>query len=253
MTVAGLDRYFRSVLDLEAFARADASLNGLQAGDRGREVSRAAFAVDACMETFKRAKEGGADLLFVHHGLFWGKPLPIAGIAWKRLSFLVENDLALYACHLPLDAHPVHGNNAVLARLLGLEGLEPFGLYHGQPIGVKGALPEPIGIDEALRRILPDGTPPRAVHAFGPEKIATAGIVSGGFYQGAFAAIDEGLDLYVTGDPSHEAFHHVEEARVSMIAAGHYASEVWGVRELAERLSRDTGLPSFFIHLPTGL
>jgi dinuclear metal center YbgI/SA1388 family protein len=253
MTVGDLDKYFRSILDMEGYVSADKALNGLQAGDRSKEVKRVAFAVDACMETFRRAAEGGADLLFVHHGIFWGMNETLTGGMWKRASFLIEKGLALYACHLPLDAHPEHGNNAVLCRLLGLRDLKPFGIYHGKPIGFSGILPEPLGIDGIVAKVLPDGSRPASILSFGKEKLSKVGVVSGGAGMHGLDAIAEDLDVYVTGEASHDVYHYMEEARVAMVAAGHYATETWGVKDMAERLSRDTGIPAFFIHLPTGL
>jgi len=253
MTVGDLDRYFRSILDIDSCASADPSLNGLQAGDVSKDVTRVAFAVDACMETFKRAAEGGAGLLFVHHGLFWGKPEPLAGGMWERVSFLVKAGLALYACHLPLDIHPEHGNNAVLCRLLGLTDLKPFGEYRGLPVGFSGLLPEPLGIEEIAARVLPDGSRPAAVLPFGKKKALKVGVVSGDASSQWRDAVGAGLDVLVTGEPSHLMYHYLEEAGVGMVAAGHYATETWGVKDMAERLSRDTGTQAFFIHLPTGL
>jgi dinuclear metal center YbgI/SA1388 family protein len=253
MTVGDLDTYFRSILDMEAYVTADSSLNGLQAGDRSKEVKRVAFAVDACMETFRRAAEGGADLLFAHHGIFWGKNEALTGGMWDRVSFLIEKGLALYACHLPLDAHPEHGNNAVLCRLLGLRDVKPFGIYRGKTIGFSGVLPEALGIDAIAAKILPDGSRPAFILGSGKEKLSRVGVVSGDPGFQALDAITEGLDVLVTGEVSHVIYHYMEEARIAMVAAGHYATEIWGVKDMAERLSRDTGIPAFFIHLPTGL
>lgn len=253
MRLAELDRYFRSFLDFEGFGPIDDSLNGLQVGDPRREVRSAAFAVDACAGSFSRAVEWGADFLFVHHGLFWGKPAPISGILYDRVSFLTRSGLALYACHLPLDAHPEVGNNAVLASLLGIEAKEPFGRYRGKPIGFSGALVQPLRLEQAIARVMPDGSRPLAIYPFGPEPARTAACVSGGGAREAMMALEAGIDLFVTGDPSHELYHGVEEGRMSVIAAGHYHSETWGVKALSEKLSRDTGLPSLFIDIPTGL
>ncbi|MDR3192369.1 MAG: Nif3-like dinuclear metal center hexameric protein, partial [Treponema sp.] len=148
-TSGELDKFFRSLLDLDGFSAVDSSLNGIQVDNDG-EIHKIAFAVDASLETFKRAAGAGAGLLFVHHGLFWGSPLRISGTHRERIKFLLEHNLALYAVHLPLDQHPSLGNNAALAELLGIESLEPFGLYHDRKIGYKGMLKEPLTIDEAV-------------------------------------------------------------------------------------------------------
>ncbi len=253
MTIRDFDRWCRSVLEIDALAGIDDSLNGIQVDRSPTPLRRVAFAVDACAETIRRAVEAKADALFVHHGLFWGKPLAVQGALRERLKLLLDADLALYACHLPLDKHPEVGNNACLARLLGLEKLEPFGLYHGVKLGFKGRFPEPVSLDEAVRRILPDGSRPRCLIPSGPDRVATAAVVSGGAPFEHLQAVAEGLDLYVTGEPSHSIYHGALESRVTFLAAGHYATETHGVRAVAERLALETGLETRFIDLPTGL
>jgi dinuclear metal center YbgI/SA1388 family protein len=253
MKLLDLDRYFRSVLDIGGLQASDSSLNGLQVGDMRNEVRTVAFAVDACMGSFIRAAEAGAELLFVHHGLFWGQPVPVSGLLYERLSYLIGKGLGLYACHLPLDAHAQVGNNAVLADLLGLEEREPFGRSHGAAVGMRGRLPSPMSLEEAIARVLPDGSSPLAVLPFGPSSIRTVACVSGSASREALEALEAGVDLFVTGEASHAVYHSLEEGGMSLIAAGHYATETWGVKALSERVSRDTGLSSFFIDLPTGI
>ena len=253
MTLRDFDEWARALLDPDSLASVDDSLNGIQVSRPEGELERVAFAVDASLETMRRAVEAGARLLFVHHGIFWGKPLRVEGFHRERLKLLLDSDLALYASHLPLDRHPVVGNNAVLAGLLGLEDLEPFGSYHGVKIGWKGAFPRPLKLEEAVARILPDGTPPNCVLPCGPETIRTAAVVSGGAAFEVSQAIDEGVDLYVTGEASHSIYGAAVEGRINFVAAGHYRTEVHGVRAVAERLERETGLSTVFVDLPTGL
>ncbi|MDR0290697.1 MAG: Nif3-like dinuclear metal center hexameric protein, partial [Treponema sp.] len=119
-TSAKLDSFFRSFLEIDGFADTDNSLNGIQVDNDGGEIGKVAFGVDASMETFERAAALGAGMLFVHHGLFWGKPLQLTGTHRQRIKFLLDHNICLYAVHLPLDHHPQMGNNAVLAELLGL-------------------------------------------------------------------------------------------------------------------------------------
>jgi len=253
MNMHDFDRWAREVLELERFRAADDSLNGIQVDRSDTPLRKMAFAVDACLETIRRAKEAGAQALFVHHGLFWGKPLPLSGSLRQRVLELLTGDLALYACHLPLDAHPELGNNAVLARMLGLKDIEPFGEYHGLAIGCKGNFEKPLSLDEALRRVLSAGDPPRALYPFGPERIRSVGIVSGGAAFESLQAIEQGLDLYLTGEPSHSIYHTVMEEGLNVIAAGHYATEVHGVQAVAERAARELGIETVFIEFPTGL
>jgi dinuclear metal center YbgI/SA1388 family protein len=248
-----LDSWCRSLLEIDALASIDDSLNGIQVGRSDTPVDRVAFAVDACAETIRRAVEAKAQVLFVHHGLFWGRSARLEGSLLERVRLLVDSDLALYACHLPLDKHPQVGNNAVLARMLGLSDLEEFGDYHGQKLGFAGSLEPSISLEEAIRRILPDGSAPRCIIPAGEREIRRAAIVSGGAPFEALQAIAAGIDLYVTGEPSHSIYHAVLEGGIAFLAAGHYATEVWGVKAVAERLAREAGVQTLFIDLPTGL
>jgi dinuclear metal center YbgI/SA1388 family protein len=248
-----LDDLFRSFLDIEGYSAIDTSLNGLQVDNDGTDVQKIAFAVDAGLESITRAAASGAGLLFVHHGLFWGSSRCIAGNFRSRIKALLDSNLALYAVHLPLDSHPEVGNNAVLARLLGIEQPSPFGLYHGRKIGYKGTLKQPLSIEEAVGRIAFMGRPPLGVYPFGKARSATCAVISGGAARQSLDAITEGLDLYVTGESAHEVYHEALEAGLNMIAGGHYNTEVWGVRAVMERSEAVTKLPVEFIDVPTGL
>lgn len=253
MNSLDFDRYIRRTLDLDAFQSADSSLNGLQVDNSGAPLSKVAFAVDACLETFDRAHACGAQLLFVHHGLFWGRPQAIQGPIRERLARLFSHDLALYAVHLPLDQHPVLGNNAGLASLLKMTELHAFGLYHGKKIGYKGIFNEPISTEEAAQRIGIKGRPPLAIWPFGPSKNKTCGVISGGAAMDLSQAIDEHLDLYITGEVTHEIYHLAREARINVVCGGHYATEVHGVRSVMAAVAADTGLETEFIDAPTSL
>jgi dinuclear metal center YbgI/SA1388 family protein len=253
MDIAEFDQWSRSFLEIEALKDIDDSLNGIQVGRSAKPIKKVAFAVDACVESIRRAAEAQADVLFVHHGLFWGEPLRIEGSLLERIRLLLASDIALYACHLPLDKHPQVGNNAVLADLLGLRDRTPFGVYHGVSIGFAGVLPVAISLKEALRRILPDHSEPRSVIAAGKDIIASVAIVSGGAPFEALQTFGKNIDLYITGEPSHSIYHHIIENKMNFVAAGHYATEIWGVRAVAKKLSDETGLETVFIDIPTGL
>ena len=249
MLVADLDALVTRTLDFAAFEH-DVALNGLQVARSAPELSRVAFAVDASLESFRRAVGAGAELLFVHHGLFWGPQAPLRGTLYERVRFLVEHDLALYAAHLPLDAHPQLGNNIGLARRLGLTGIEPFGAYHGTRIGFKGRLDPPQPLERVAALVAPR---PLSLLSFGPAEIRSVGIVSGGDPHAVSQAIDEGLDLFVTGDASHEIYHEALEARINVLSGGHYATETWGVTLMSEFLRTATGLDTVVLDIPTGL
>ncbi len=237
----------------EQAARVDPALNGLQVGRRDTTVARVACAVDACLETMQRAADWQADLLFVHHGLFWGRPLALTGTRLARVRMLLEHDLALYAMHLPLDCHPTLGNNAGLADALDLRERAPFGDYRGVAVGIQGRLPEPQPLDRLTDRLFGGEHNCLAVLPFGPASIERVALVSGGGTRDLDAAIAAGADLFVTGDASHENYHAALEAGIHVVSGGHYLSEVFGVRAVAVRLERDLGMATTLIDVATGL
>ena len=253
MHLKDFDTLIREVLDLDEFSGADVALNGLQVANDKQSVEKAAFAVDACLESIRRAAEWGADLLFVHHGLFWGRPLAVTGGHYQRLRALIQADLALYAVHLPLDMHPQLGNNAGLARRIGLQQLEPFGEYRGMKIGFKGSLPEAMSLEQVVRACCGSNEQGINMLPFGPESISTVGIVSGGASDEAYQAIDEKLDLFITGDASHTIYHHCLEGGINVIFGGHYLTETYGVTLLSEKLRSESNLQTRFFDIPTGL
>jgi len=252
-TSAKLDSFFRGFLEIEGFAGTDNSLNGIQVDNDGSEIDKIAFAVDANMETFERAAASGAGMIFVHHGLFWGSPLRVAGNHRRRLQFLLEHNICLYAVHLPLDQHPQMGNNAALAELLAIENPEPFGLYHGRKIGFKGTLKAPLTTEEAAKKINFMNRPPSGIFPFGKPVNTSCGVVSGGAAAEALQAIEEGLDLFVTGESSHTVYHECLEGKLNMIAGGHYSTEVWGVRAVMRHCAEELRMDAEFIDVPTGL
>jgi dinuclear metal center YbgI/SA1388 family protein len=253
MDLKEFDLWCRSFLAIDELGRVDDSVNGIQVGRSGRAIELVAFAVDACAESIRRAAAAGAGALFVHHGLFWGRRERVEGPLLERMRLLLAADLALYACHLPLDKHPEVGNNAVLARLIGLTDVRPFGEYHGVEIGLRGVLDPRLGLDEIAHRVLPDGSRPTTLIPCARAEIGSVAVVSGGGAMEAFQALEAGIDLFVTGESSHAIYHSVVEGGMGFLAAGHYATEVWGVKAVAERLSRETGVKTMFIDLPTGL
>jgi dinuclear metal center YbgI/SA1388 family protein len=253
MKLEQFDQWVRSHLALEEFARLDSSRNGLQVARRNQDLQRVAVAVDAAMDVFERAAEWKADLLFVHHGLFWGREQVLTGEHYRRIRFLLDHDIALYAVHLPLDAHLSLGNNAGMAEALALEEVEPFGLVKGMPIGVAGQFPQPVDVNFVVERLFGDRYQPLSVLPFGPEKIESVGIISGGAPLEVDQAIEQGLDLYITGDANHIAYHRCRESGINAIFGGHYATEVWGVQRVGERLANEAGVATTFLDVPTGL
>jgi dinuclear metal center YbgI/SA1388 family protein len=230
----------------------DKSNNGLQVeGDP--HVSRVALAVDAGLAAFAGAQAAGAEMLIVHHGLFWGEPIMVTSIHRRRLGQLFDAGLSLYASHLPLDFHPELGNNATLARWLELEEVAPFGDYKGQPAGVEGRLPGPIPLDRFSGLVQETlGEHPTGVWAFGPDEVQQVGIVSGGAGFLVGEAARAGVDVYLTGEVSHGVFHEAQELGLNVIYGGHYATETAGLKALGEHLTSSLGLETAFLDLPTG-
>ncbi|MCR4733548.1 MAG: Nif3-like dinuclear metal center hexameric protein [Treponema sp.] len=255
MTLRELDTWFNSFLKKEDFA-ADISLNGIQIENSKpdeKEIKKIAFAVDACEKTAKIAAENGADLLFVHHGLFWGHCQTITGSFYKRISAFIKNDLALAAYHIPLDANNPYGNNFGLAARLGLKDCETFGSWRGMVLGVKGQLEKELTIEEVAKKISRPGKSVNHIIALGKDKIKSVGIISGGASEDVVDAAEEGLDCYITGEFMHEDYHIAEEYKINVIAGGHYETETVGVSLVMEKVQKELGIDCFFIDEPTGL
>ncbi len=253
MLLRDFDEQMHGLLDLPRFEKIDIAMNGLQVAGPDIDVRKVAFAVDASMESFKRASAEGAELLFVHHGLYWGRPVAITGGHYERVKYLVDNGLALYAVHLPLDAHPELGNNAGLARQLGLVDPSPFGRYKGIEIGIRGRLSKRGKVAEIADRLCAGRSRCLGILPFGAELVESVGIVSGGAPESVYEAIDKGLDLFLTGDASHEIYHISLEAGINVIFGGHYNTETWGIRKLAEHTGCTLGLDTLLLDIPTGL
>lgn len=248
--LAELVSYLDSYLNISGFADSPGAVNGLQVENRGR-VSRIAVAVDACQAVIERAASGQADLLVVHHGLFWGGGRPVVGRTYSKLAALIRADLALYSAHLPLDAHPTVGNNAELARLVGLSVDGWWGEVEGRAIGVHCAVSltreELVGrVGEALQ------CAPRML-AFGPAQCRKVGIVTGSGGSMIAAAAAAGIDTFITGEGQHWTYFEAEELGLNVVFAGHYATETLGVKALAAHIEGRFQVPWFFLDHPTGM
>lgn len=244
---AYLDEYLR-LKEIE-----DSSQNGLQV-EGPEEVARVAFAVDGCQATFERAVTTGAQLLIVHHGLFWSQPFRLVGPLFRRVRMLVEGGCGLYAVHLPLDLHPEVGNNAELVRLLELKNPRAFGEYHGSDIGIGGVLDPAIPLERLVERLAQaTGESPVRVLAHGPAQASRVGCISGGAASMMGQVAEAGFDTFVTGETSHSCFHDAAEYGLNVIYGGHYATETLGVKALARHLEERFGLETIFLDIPTGM
>lgn len=252
MTLKELDDYFKSFLNLENYS-SDISKNGIQVENNCKEITKVAFAVDACAETINRAANENCQVLFVHHGLFWGHEETITGSHYKRISALIKNNIALYACHAPLDANPYVGNNYGLAKRLNLEEIQPFAYWRDMLMGVIGDFEKSKSIDEVIKLLFSDGNKPYTVLPFGKKEIQKVVIISGGGGSDLSQAIKANADLFITGDFPHEQYHVALENQINVIAGGHYQTETIGVQSVAQKLKQEKGIETVFIDVPTGL
>jgi len=237
--------------ELNVDAIEDDSLNGLQVSNSG-ETGRVALAVDASAAAIRKATSRQADMLIVHHGLFWGKPVPLTGAFYDRIRLLVRSGMALYASHLPLDLHARLGNNAVFGKMMGWQPGEDFGLYHGVSIGKAYRLKKAMNVQTIAAQVGEKLNVKTELWKFGKEKISTVGVVSGRGLSLLDEAIRKGYDLFMTGEPLHEHYWQAKEAGINVLFGGHYATETLGVRALGDWLAQKHGLKTEFIDLPTG-
>ncbi len=241
--VGALDR------ELEAAPQADFCPNGLQVEGRG-EVTRVVVGVTACLELFEAARVRRAELVVVHHGIFWNGWEPrIKGAMRRRLVALLDAGISLAAYHLPLDRHPVLGNNAQIADRLGLSDRTGIAPYRGVPVGMIGNLAEPVPAHRFEARVAEVfGTAPR-VFPFGPETVRRVAVLSGKGDHDLPAAIDAGADAYLTGEAGVSTRETAREAGIHYLAAGHHATERFGVMALGKFLEERFGLPWDFVEV----
>ncbi|GAA5502115.1 GTP cyclohydrolase 1 type 2 homolog [Deinococcus xinjiangensis] len=230
----------------------DPSLNGLQI-EGTNTIRRVAASVDTSVNTLQAAADAGADILLVHHGLFWGKPIPVVGPHARRLRTALMADLNLYAAHIPLDAHSEVGNNAMMAGALSLQNTQPFGDWMGHKIGLAGELPFTQSLQDFADRVQKLTGEICLVHGGGNPNVHRLGIVSGSGSDAIPEAAALGLDTLLTGEPEHKNFNDAFEYGVNVVYAGHYETEVFGVRALAAKIEDKFGLPWQFLNFPTGL
>jgi dinuclear metal center YbgI/SA1388 family protein len=249
--VAGRDEilaFCDQLLDAGSFE--DYGPNGLQVPG-AREVRKVASGVSAHLELLERAREAGAQLVLAHHGLLWDfLPRRLSEQMAARLRLALEAEISVAGYHLPLDAHPEIGNNALLCAGLGFErDPEPFAEVHGRAIGAVGRRAEPIGAAELFAAVAElVGREPLVFEA-GPDEVRSIGVVSGAGASALHDAVARGLDAFLTGEPAEHAMADAREGRVHFIAAGHYATETLGIRRLGALVAERFGIEHEFIEV----
>jgi len=251
-TIFAINEYFKKILDPKTMQ--DVALNGIQVENDG-EIKRVAFAVDLSLSSIEKAIKERCDLIFVHHGFFWGKSIPITHSHRKRLKLLLQNNIGVIAYHLPLDCHPEYGNNAQILKKIGITEINPFGSYKGFPIGFEGTLERKADIEEICNRlgVLLTASGVRYLSFNSNKEIRKISVVSGGGGSCFNEAIEKGIDLFITGDSEHELYHQALDNSTNILFAGHYFTETFGVKAIKKKIEEDFGIFTIFCDIPTGL
>lgn len=255
-TFGEIAAHLDALLRPEAFPDSANAQNGLQVEAPGN-VRGIATAVDARERTIEGARTAGANLLLVHHGLFWRGVMPLRGPVYRRIRALITQGIGVYSSHIPLDAHPEFGNNVLLARALGLTPNAGFANFDGVEIGVAGEAD--VATDQLVRSArefaAPFATAVRHTASEAGRRTRRWGICTGAGadIRTLREAVARGIDTMIVGEGPHWTAIDAEETGIVLIYAGHYATETLGVRALGEHLSKRFGVPSTFIDVPTGL
>lgn len=249
-SLATIVRHCDELLDTANIEDWSGAQNGLQVENTGK-IRHVAAAVDASTATVKKAIAAKADLLIVHHGLFWGPTTPWTGRNYRLLKLLLDHNLAVYSSHLPLDLHAKLGNSAVLARELGLKKLKPFFHEKGREIGFKTT--QKITRAQLAKKLQKAVAGPVTILPGGPATCQRIGIVTGGAGSQLTKAAAEGVDTFITGEGPHHTFALAEETGINVLYAGHYATETFGVKALSAHLAKKYKLSWEFLDHPTGL
>lgn len=240
-----------TTLSINEIKDASVALNGLQVENNGC-VSKVALAVDGSQKTIDDAIEAGADLLVLHHGIYWCGLRPMTGWFKKKIESCLHHNLAVYSAHLPLDMHPELGNNAGIAQALGLTDCRPEVDYHGTLIGQSGVFPGTVGELRERYAAICGST----VTGYVQDATAPAGriaVCSGGAGDVIYQMKDKGYTTYLTGEENHWVVNAASDMGVNILFAGHYATETFGVKALGKLLAERFGLPTVFIDNPTGM
>ena len=239
--------YLNNELDIANIP--DRCTNGLEC-EGSDKISKIGLCTDICMNTVEQALESNCQMLIAHHGFIWGDLKRLTGPLYKILKLAISNGLNLYAAHLPLDRHPLFGNNIQLAHMIGLKKIKPFGLYDGLTIGWGGTLSKPMSAVAIAERFQMNIGGEPTVLNFGKKAISTVAIVSGKGSTALPEAIANKYDCFVTGEPQYNDYHTVRESQMNAIFLGHYYSETCGVMALGHHLQQKFKIKTTFIDNP---
>ncbi len=241
-----LEKKLNNLLEIDKYQ--DMCPNGLQVEGK-REIKKIVTGVSACVELFEEAINRNADAILTHHGLIWNfeKPLYKGGYK-KRIQLLLENEINLFGYHLPLDGDSVYGNNAIIAKILGVKNVQPFDEYKGAYIGCCGIF-ENHSAAELFEVVKREINPDALILPFGPDKVESIGIISGGAQKEIKEAVLQGLDVFLTGEASEHIYHYAKEEGIHFIAAGHHATEVFGIRALGNHIQEKFGIEVEYVNI----
>jgi dinuclear metal center YbgI/SA1388 family protein len=242
--------YCDSYLRLSEIQDYENALNGLQLENSGK-VKKIAAAVDVSSRALQECAKCGANLLIVHHGMFWPGLRPVTGALRQQLKFAFEKDLAIYSAHLPLDLHPEIGNNVLLMCALGFEESQAFFEEKGSLLGRRASAT--LALSELVVRLEKTVAGPVKTIASGPKNIRAIGVITGAAGSEIERVAGEGIDTFITGEAPHWAVIAAQELGINLLLGGHYATETFGVKALAAHLAKKFQLDWEFINLPTGL
>jgi dinuclear metal center YbgI/SA1388 family protein len=250
VTCNSIAGYLDKLLKIDSIEDYKGAVNGLQVENLDR-ITKVVAAVDASLSTIQLAVEADADLMIIHHGLFWSPVQPWTGRRYELIRTLIDNNVAIYSAHLPLDVHPKYGNNALLAKGLGFSSLKPFFAEKGSFLGVQAEHSISLTkLTKQTEKLL--GQPPVVIPG-GPATCKRIGIVTGGAGSEIARAAKEGVDTFISGEAPHWAFALAEDLGINVILGGHYLTETFGVKAIAAHLADKFGLDHEFIDYPTGL
>lgn len=254
VTAQEIANFLDKELDIKNFN--DSCYNGLQVdncSDTNQnkiQIKKVGFAVDAALEVFKKANEKNCDMVITHHGMLWKWFRAVKNKDYNRIKLLLDNKVALYSAHLPLDKSDKYGNNICIAKILNLKNIEEFGEYNNKKIGFIG---DYRGNLDSVKKILKDNGMRISSLDFGPSEINKIAIVSGGGANSLGEAVECKADLFITGESAHHNYHDSKEEKLNMIFSGHYETEVWGVKELMKLIKNKFNVEVEFIDVPVSI